>query len=632
MSHTVLQKQNLFTSRKFLPVFLTQFFGALNDNFLKNALIILIAYQGVRVMGISSELMVPFAGAIFILPFFIFSATAGQVADKYDKSVLIRMIKIAEILIMFLATAGFFYQQFELLILALFFMGMHSAFFGPLKYSILPQHLDAKQLVAGNAFISAGTFVAILIGTIVGGSLIAIPDSGPRLVSIGLLLVAILGAVTSWFVPNAPAADPDLLVQWNPIPPTVSVWRQMLENRPVYLSILGASWFWFFGSAVLSLLPIYCKNVLFANEQVTTFFLAAFSVGVAIGSLICNRLSRHRLELGLVPFGSILLSIFMVILGLFSVQATAASPLGLIDLSVFLGSARGIFLAFTFMLLAVSGGLYIVPLMTLIQERSDNAIRSRVIAGGNILNALFMVVASLMCMVLLKIGLSVPQIFLVIAVLNLMVATYIYLLLPEFLLRFYSWILSSVFYRLDVEGIENIPSHGPIVVVCNHISFIDWLIVFGALKRPVRFVMDFSFTKNPFVKFTAKQAKVIPIATKSEDPKVLREAFDKIKSELHDGEVICIFPEGKVTFDGKMNSFKKGVETIIQNTPVPVIPMALDGLWGGLYSRIDHEKPWYKKRVKPWAKVKLKIGKALDASEVTALRLEEEVRSLLTNS
>ncbi|MCM2321868.1 MAG: MFS transporter [Oligoflexia bacterium] len=617
----------LLRTRRFAPFFCTQFLGAFNDNLFKNALIILIAFKASSVLGIPSSQMVAVAGGIFILPFFLFSATSGQLADKYEKTTIIRWVKLAEIAIMALATVGFVFHQFGYLLVVLFLMGLHSTFFGPVKYSILPQLLPQEELVTGNALVGAGTFLAILFGTILGGLLVTQEPYGPIAVSVGLLIVATSGWLTSRAIPRCPAMAPELKVEWNPIPPTLSVSRSIRSNRTVFLSVLGISWFWFFGAAFLSLFPPYCKEFLQANESVVTFFLTLFSVGIAIGSSLCERLSNKRLELGMVPFGSIGMSIFAADLFLAGHPWAGAEAATLRTVSELFQAPGGLRIILDLLLVSVFGGFYFVPLYTLIQERADPAKRSRVVAANNILNSLFMVVASLLLMGMMIAKLTYPQMFLVLAGLNAAVALYIYSVIPEFLLRFLAWILAHLMYRVRVTGAANIPATGPALLVCNHVSFIDWLIIYAMVRRPVRFVMDYNYIPSPLGRFLTRHAKVIPIATAKEDTGVLLQAFRGIAAELRDGNVVCLFPEGRITHDGKLAAFRPGVERVIADTPVPVIPMALQGFWGSIFSR-QGGKALSRPPRRFWSRVGLAIGTALPPTEANVEALRVRVAEL----
>lgn len=619
----------LLKTRRFAPLFLTQFSGAFNDNFLKNALIILVTFRSAQVMGIPPAEMVPFASGIFILPFFLFSATAGQLADKFEKGKIIRVIKICEIAIMLIAGYGFIAEQFPVLLLALFLMGLHSTFFGPLKFSILPQHLEPDELVGGNALIGAGTFLSILLGTIVGGELIAIQGSGAYWVSGLLLAIAVAGFAASCFIPEAKAVAPDLKIQWNPITPTWEILNFSRGNQAVFLSMLGASWFWFFGAAMLSLFPPYCKELLHTNERVVTLFLACFSIGIGVGAMLCGKLSRRAIELGLVPLGSLGISLFSIDLYFAGRPHTFYAPLpeGAGALA-FLQNTGGLHVLIDLVMISVFSGFFIVPLYALIQRRSEPSHRSRIIAANNILNSLFVVAQALILPLLMRLGLTIPQIFLVLAAMNAAVAVYIYLLLPEFLLRFIAWIIANLLYRMKVEDEEKVPESGPALLVCNHVSFVDWLIIGAGIHRPVRFVMHYKFAQGAFGRWMMRRGKVIPIASFKEDPAILEAAFESVAKELERGELVCIFPEGQITQDGNLNVFKPGVEKIIQRTPVPVIPLALKGMWGSYFSRQKgRAMKGLPKRI--WFRVHLKVSDPVPPEKVTAPMLQQQVQKML---
>jgi len=629
---------SLVTDRRFGPMFWTQFSGAFNDNFFKNALIILVVYKVAGalpdgapvVFGFGKDAFAPLASAVFILPFFLFSALGGQLADKYEKSKLIRAIKVAEIGIMVLGAIALATAQVELLVLVLFLMGTQSAFFGPVKYGILPQLLDREDLVGGNALVETGTYLAILGGTIAGGVLVNIESEsgqpiGIWIVGVGVVLVALLGRYIAGRVVECEATDPELAVQLDPVRPTLEILRITHAKRPVWLSILGITWFWGFGACFLSLFPGYTKDVLGGNENIATLFLAVFSIGIGMGSMACERFSKHRLELGLVPLGSIGLSFFTFVL--FAIgRPWEVDPGQLIGLVEFCSRPLGLLILLCLVGISASGGLYIVPLYTMIQQRSDDSERSRVMAGNNIVNSAFMVFANLVLIGLLAGGLSIPQVFLVLALCNIAVAVYVYSVVPEFLLRMGAWLLSNVMYRVEVKGIENLPRETAAVIVANHVSFVDWLVVGGAIQRPVRFVMYHGFYKGPFG-WLAKQAKVIPIAGKRENPKVFEAAFDQISEELQGDWVVGIFPEGKITATGEINEFKSGIEHIIERNPCPVVPMAINGLWGSMFSRKDGEA--FKKPPRGWwTKVTITLGEPVPADQVSAELLQKRVAEL----
>ncbi len=616
----------LLRARRFAPLFWTQFLGAFNDNFFKNALVILVAFQGIRVAGIPPELLVPLAGGIFILPYFLFSATAGQIADATDKARVIRLTKLAEIAIMALAAYGFAAGKPGLLLVVLFLMGSQSAFFGPCKYGILPQHLDEEELVAGNALVEMGTYLAILLGTLAGGELIARPVDGTWLVACGVVAVAALGALASLGVPPAPPlSDAPERVDWTLVGPTRRILALTAKNRTILNAILGISWFWLFGAAFLSLFPTWTRATLDGTERLATLFLALFSIGIGVGSSICDKLSRERVEIGLVPLGSFGMSLFTADLWWLGDPWDRAP--GSVDVAAFFASPTGWRIAFDLVGLAVFGGFLIVPLYALIQLRAEPDERSRVIAGNNIWNALFMVASAGVLAALAALGMSAPAIFGLLAVANLAVAVYIYTVVPEFLLRFLVYLLSLVTYRVKAVGLSNIPREGPAVLVCNHVSFIDWFILAGAVKRPIRFVMYKGIYDLPVMRFLFRQAGVIPIAGRSEDPACFERAFEQIHEALQQGWLVGIFPEGALTGDGEIQPFKKGVEHIVRRDPVPVVPMALNGLWGSFFSRIEGKgmkKPF---RRGLWSRVWLHVLPPVPPERVTAAGLEAQVRA-----
>ncbi len=617
---------SLLKERRFLPFFLTQSLGAFNDNVFKQGFVALVVFVGTIEIGLEKTYFSLLAGALFILPYFLFSALGGQLADKYDKARLARWIKALEIVLMVAAAAGFLLKSATLLLAVVFLIGLQSTLFGPLKYAILPQVLRDEELTGGNGLVESATMVAILLGTLLGTSLVAIPDSGLWLVSAVVVGVAVLGWVTALAMPSVPPVAPDLKINFNPITETWASLKFLASNRIVFLSCLGISWFWFFASMYFLILPAYVADVIGGGGSVYTLLLALFSVGTGLGALLCEILSRRKVEIGLVPFGSIGMTMF----GLDIYFALpAASGLAGLDVAAFFAQPFAWRLAIDLTLMAVFSGFFIVPLFALIQQRSEPAFRSRVIGANNILNAAFMVAASLIGFVLMKFfGLSLPQVLLVTALFNAVVAVYIFSLVPEFLLRFIAWILLNVFYRVRVRGIEAIPDTGPALLVCNHISYADALVVMGSVRRPVRFVMYYKIAQIPLAKQVFRWAKAIPIAGFKEDPVIMERAFEEVSRELRDGNIVCIFPEGGLTRDGEIAPFRPGVERILERDPVPVIPMALQGLWGSVFSRRDKAEKRASFPRRFWSRVGLMVGAPRPAETATAAALEADVRAL----
>ncbi len=612
----------LLTQRRFLPFFITQFFGAFNDNVFKNALIILIAFQGAQFIDTSADLLINISAALFILPFFLFSATAGQWIDKYEKAKSIRIIKLMEVLIMVLAAFALIQGYIIMLITLLFLMGVQSSFFGPAKYSYIPQHLKTTELIEGNAWVQMGTFVAILLGTIIGGVMIA-QEQGRQYVAIAVVFFAIAGYLSSRFIPLTPSPNEKLKINWNIFSETYRNIKFLRTNRTVFLSILGVSWFWFLGATYLVQLPNYTKTMLGGDEQVVTLLLAVFTVGIGAGSMLCNWLSGEKVELGLVPFGSIGLTLFGVDIYFSQPDVIPSLTIGVMQ---FL-SLSNLRLIADVLLIGFFGGLYIVPLMALVQQRSVPEHMSRVIAGNNIFNALLMVLSAIVSIGVLSSGFTIAQLFLLVAILNALVALYIYSLVPEFFMRFMVWLLIHSIYRVKTKGLEKIPQQGAAVLVCNHVSFVDALIIAGCIRRPVRFVMYYRIYQLPILHFIFKTAKTIPIASKHEDESQLKKAFDEIDQALLDGDLVCIFPEGKLTKNGEMNTFREGVEKIIARRAVPVLPMALHGLWGSAFSL--HKANIFYRLLKGFKScVGLHIGDAVAAKEVKAKLLQDKVQKL----
>ena len=624
---------SLLRQRRFAPFFATQFLGALNDNVFRNGLVILITFQGVAVLGLDHSQLETVAAGLFILPYFLFSATAGQLADKYEKSMLLRRVKMFEIVLMALACLALVTESYPFLLIILFFMGCQSTMFGPVKYAYLPQTLATDELIGGNALVESGTYIAIIIGMIIGGLTvgdeIAIVFGTTKQIVLGVTLVAVavLGYLASRSVPQLRAPDPELQINPNIWRETWHIIQFAREDKTVFMSILGISWFWFFGSAMTIQVPAYTLDILNGNEAITIFLLAAFAAGVGIGSLLCENMSGHRIELGLVPFGAIGLSLFSIDLYYARPDAYTVAANSIAE---FLARPGGLRIWIDLALIGAFGGFYSVPLYALIQQRARRRHMSRIIAANNIINAVLMVGAAAMSIVLLNAGLSIPQLFMVIAGLNALVAIYIFSLLPEFLMRFVAWIIISFIYRIKPRGIENIPDKGPAVVVCNHVSYLDPVILAASVRRPMRFVMWYKIFHIPLLNFIFRTMKAIPIASAREDEQIMHDAFEAVDAELEAGNLVCIYPEGAITRDGEIARFRPGIEKIIARRPVPVIPVAMGRLWGSWFSR-RRDGGLRKLPGRLFARVPVTFGKPVPASDVTAARLELLVRTLRGN-
>jgi 1-acyl-sn-glycerol-3-phosphate acyltransferase len=616
---------SLLTQRRFGPFFWTQFLGAFNDNLFKTALMVILTYDALSWTTVSPALLNNLIPGLFILPYVVFSATAGQIADKVEKSRLARLVKWLEIAIMLVAAIGWMTHTLWLLVAAVVGMGVHSTLFGPVKYAYLPQNLKPEELVGGNGVIEMGTFVGILLGEILGALLVVQKPWGIALVAAATLLTAIAGLAASYRIPLSPAPAPDLKMSRNPLAESLRNLAFSRQNRTVFLSMLGNSWFWFYGALILSQFPVYAKDYLHGDHSVFVLLLTVFSLGIGAGSLLCERLSGHKVEIGLVPFGSIGLSVFGADLYFASLAYTNTAA---VDMAGLLAQAGVLRILADVVLLGVFGGLFIVPLFALIQTRCDPQHVSRTIAGMNILNALFMVGAAGLAILLLHFGFTIPQMFLTTAVLNALVAVYIFSLVPEFLMRFLAWMLIHTIHRVSIVDAERIPQQGAAVLVCNHVSYVDAIVIGAASPRPIRFVMDHKIFKTPLLGWIFRTAKAIPIASAKEDPWLMEKAYIDIAQALHQGDLVCIFPEGKLTSTGEINEFRGGIAKIIERSKVPVIPMALRGLWGSLLTRDPAGLFERSFRRGPRSRLALAVGAPVAPEQATPEYLRQRVLAL----
>jgi 1-acyl-sn-glycerol-3-phosphate acyltransferase len=481
-----------------------------------------------------------------------------------------------------------------------------------------------------------GTFVAILMGNVAGGLIIAVPEIGAHHVGFTCVGLAILGRAAAQYIPASPAMDPGLRINWNPVSET---WRNLKlahGNLVVFRSVLGISWMWFFGAVFLSLFPAFAKDVLHGDEQVASLLLVVFSIGIGTGSLLCEVLSRRHVEIGLVPLGAIGMSAFAIDLYFATRGLPPAQGLGL---AAFMADTAHWRVLLDLALLSLFAGLYSVPMYALIQMRSEPTHRARIIATNNILNALFMVVSAVIAGALLQAGFTIPQVFLCLGVANAVVAFYIFMLVPEYLLRFVAWVASRFIYRFKVTGDENIPTAGAAVLVCNHVSFVDAVLLMAASPRPIRFIMDHRIFKVPVLGWLFRLAKTIPIAPQKEDAVTYEAAFDAAAQVLREGDLLAIFPEGGITQDGTLQPFKGGVMRILERAradglDVPVVPMALTNLWGSFFSRIEERNGQRLAMVRPFRRgmfnrVGLNAGEPMKADGVTPEVLRERVAGLL---
>ena len=618
----------LLKQGRFAPFFLTQFLGAANDNLFKFALTVLVTYQ-LQVSWLPPQMAGLVIGALFILPFVLLSATAGQWADKYDKARIMRAVKLLEIGIMALAGLGFWFQWVPLLLACVLLMGLHSTFFGPVKYAYLPQHLSERELTGGNGLVEMGTFVAILLGNVGGGLLMSIPQTGAHWVAMACLGVAVAGWLGSARIPVSPASDPGLKLNWNPFSET---WRnlQLARQYPsVFRSLLGISWMWFFGAVFLAQFPSFARDVLGGNEQVASLLLVVFSVGIAVGSLLCETFSHRHVEIGLVPIGALGMTVFAFDLYLASQAVVPPASGVLLSVGEFVAQPAHWRVMADLALLAFSAGLYSVPMYALIQLRAQPSHRARIIAANNILNALFMIVSSLLAGAMLGAGFSIPQVFGATALLNILVVGYVFWLMPEYVVRLVMLVVTRVVYRLKVRGDEHLPTDGAAILVCNHVSFVDAVILGVCSPRPMVFLMDHRIFKTPGIGWFFRAVKAIPIAPQKEDPQAYEQAFERARQVLRGGDLLCLFPEGAITKDGRMQPFKAGIMKILASDPVPVIPAALHNLWGSSFSRIEGAAMARPLRRGLFNRIGLVVGEPIAPEAVTPEALQVRVQALL---
>ena len=611
----------LLRTRRLAPLFITQFFGAFNDNLFKQAFIVILTFSGLVAIE-DTGIYVNMAAGLFILPFFVFSATAGTLADRFEKSRLIRFVKIGEIGVAALAGIALYLESVPALLTVLFLLGVQSTFFGPLKYSILPQHLDSRELVGGNAMVQMGTFVAILLGTIAGG-IIGGWDDVSLLLFVFVVAVAVLGYLACRSIPRAEPTKTDNL-GWNPIRETWRLIELARERKAVFQSILGVSWFWLLGSVILAQIPALVRD-LSGGPRVVTLIMVVFTVAIAIGSLLCEKLSGRRVEIGLVPVGAVGVSLF----GLDAYFAISAIAGGDAERTVieFLRTDGVGRLLFDLTMMGIFTGLYVVPLQANIQTRTPNDRRARVIGANNVMNSLFMVAGAGFAIGWLQLDGSIPGLVAAMALINAGVAVYIFYQVPEFAMRFLVWAISHTMYRVRHDGLDAIPDKGAAVLVCNHVSYMDACLLAGAVRRPVRFIMARNIYQLPVLNFIFRTGRTVPILPEKEDPAVYEAAFRDVREGLAAGDLFCIFPEGKITTDGEVDRFRKGIERIVGETPVPVVPMALRGLWGSFFSR-EGKGAFRRGPGRFWSRVDIVVGEPVAPAAVEADNLRKRVLAL----
>ena len=575
MSHSQF---SLLKTKRFMPLFITQALGAFNDNVLRFSVAILITYS-LAASGGNAATQLALAAAFFTLPFFLFSGIAGQLADKHDKAHLTTRIKLAEIAIMAFGALALWTESTTLMFLALFLTGTQSTFFGPIKYGILPQHLAEDELVGGNALIEVGTFVSILLGTLYGGMLIN-QSFGMPLVAATMIGLATLGWLASRQIPIAAPPDPDLKVDYNVITSTKQVLGHATEKTHVFRAILGISWFWFLGSVFLTQIPAFARDILNAGEPVTNLFIATFTIGIAAGSMLTNRLLNGEVSVKYVPIAAILTTLAIIDLWWAS-SSTEAVNSGLMSVSGYLSDGNNWRILIDLALIAGFGGLFVVPLYAYIQLHSADEHRSRVIASNNVINAAFMTAAAILTFLAASSGMSIPQIFLTVGIANALVALYICTILPQELVKYLGRRFFRLFYRVEVQGMENYKAAGDkAVIVANHVSFLDGPLLGAFLPKRANFAINTFTSNNWWAKPAFALFDLLPIDPTN--PMSTRTLVQELQKDRH----VVIFPEGRITSTGALMKVYEGPGTIAHMADAPVLPIRIDGAQRSIFSRL----------------------------------------------
>ncbi len=572
---------SLLKTRRMLPLFITQFFGAFNDNIFKNALVALVVYQLADKIGANSKLLPALASGIFILPFFLFSAIAGELADKFEKVFLIRIIKTVEIPLMITAAAAFHWKSVPLLLLVLFGLGMHSTFFGPLKYATLPSLLPEDELIAANGLIETGTFLAILFGTLIGGDFI-LHTRGNTQVSSWLILMAIGGWLASFFIPKTHGHDPALKLHFNVVRETGRLLQYAHARWDLFLTILAISWIWLIGIVMINELPLFAAVTLHTSHVVYLTFLTIFSIGMSIGSLMCNKLLKGKVHATYVPLGALGITVFMIDLYFASRHGYTGTSTTLLTVGGFLHKLHGWRISVDLFLTSVCAGIYTVPLYTILQARCEPQHRARIIASNNIMNALFMVVGSLGAAALSMCGFSIPQIFLALAIANGVVALRICQLLPDALVKgFFRWLFTSL-YRVEVKGLEHYEAAGDrTVIISNHTSVIDAVLLAAFLPDKLTFAINTFTAKKWWIR--AFLSLVDAFHIDPVNPMAVKSLIEFIRNN---NKRCVIFPEGRLTMTGALMKIYEGPGLVADKSGAHLLPIRIQGAQLTPFSRL----------------------------------------------
>lgn len=573
-------------NRKFFPFFLTQALGAFNDNVFKSALVILIAYQTAD--KAQADILVQLCAGLFILPFFLFSGVSGQVCDKYPKKSLISLVKMAEVFIMAAGAYCFYSGNINASIFILFLMGSQSTVFGPIKYSIIKELTSENDLVKANALVSSSTFAAILLGTIVGGLLVKTEFLNTyHFTPINSVIIgtAILGTVTALFMIRLPGNIPNLKINKNIIDQSFRLLKETKQYPEIYRSLHAISWFWFIGFYFMASLPSYCRDILGGDEVVATLLLTMITIGISIGAFICGKISQGKIDQGLVGIGSIGITISALLIFFVKTPFLNRPDQLYIGIESFFLDSKNLLVCLGLIMLGVFGGLYTVPLYSFIQKKAPIHLKAQVIASNNIINSFYMVSAAVFAIILLKLGFNIRDHFLIVGILNIIVFIKTVKTVPVPFFQLAAKLVLKILYRIEVEGVDNIPRKGGAIIASNHVSFIDPPLVGAFIKRQCFFLMDKGYYDMKLMNWWFKLVDATPILPAKIDRKQMNYAIDEICQKLEAGKIVVLFPEGFITRTGELIEFKSGIEVIAKRAQVPVIPTALKGLWGSWASR-----------------------------------------------
>ena len=571
---------SLLKKRSFLPILLTQLFGILNDNTFKNALIILTTYKLANTLNfIDPKLIITSAAGIFILPLFLFSGLAGQFSEKYEKSKMAQIIKIFEIVLMLFVSVGFYFGNIFILLCGLFFMGLHSTFFTPIKYSILPEQLDNNELLGGNALINSGTFLSNLLGTIIGGSCIMF-ENGIYIVSFLLLAFAILGYISSKFIINTGIKKQDLKINYNIFTNTFDLIKAIGIKKSIFLSGMGISWFWFVSATFATQFPNFVKFAIGGDQSIVILFLSTFSIGIALGSLLCSKILRGLIHSTYVPIFVLFISLFAF--DLYILGSNLPTTYNLISIGEFLSNFKNIRIVLDILAIAICSGMYIIPLYAIIQKDSTADNRTRIIAGLNILDALFIVISAISASLILKFGYSIVSIFLFVAIVNLFVAIYVCKLLPDSLIKsIFQFILKGLF-DVDIKGLENYANiKSKTLIIANHTSFLDAALIYAFIPDKLIFAVDTEIAKKFWIKPFLKLVDAYSIDPTN--PLALKTLINFVK----DGKKVVIFPEGRITVTGALMKIYEGPGMIAEKAGADILPIRIDGAQYSKFSRLN---------------------------------------------